>query len=113
MFNSNIREFPRPAPLAVRAGRSCTVRTGAAEIAAFLRDISAAGVFVETNHQLGIDDDVILSHPVAGSIRARVARVGKDGVALTFSSGEEAATFALASLCAGMTVGTGFRSANA
>ena len=112
MFNSNIREFPRPSRTAVRAGRSCTVRTDETEIGAFLRDISAAGVFVETDHQLSIDDDVVVSHPVAGSIRARVIRVGKDGAALAFPSGDDAATFALASLCAGMTVGTG-RRANA
>ncbi len=112
MFNSNIREFPRPSA-AMRAGRSCTVRTDAAEVGAFLRDISAAGVFIETDHHLSIDDDVVVSHPVAGSIRARVTRVGKDGAALAFPSGDDAATFALASLCAGMTIGTEARPSNA
>lgn len=109
MFNSNIREFPRSNRKTVSAGRSCTVRTDKTEVDAFLRDISAAGVFVEMDHQLSIDDNVVVSHPVAGSIRARVIRVGKDGAALAFPSGEDAATFALSSLCAGMTIGTGCR----
>lgn len=72
-------------------------------VGASLRDVSAAGVFVETDHPLRLGEPVVLSHPLAGAIRAYVVRVGRDGAALSFPAGEDAATFALASLCAGMT----------
>jgi len=102
MIGNNISEFPRR-HAAVRSGRFCTLHVAGMEIGAALRDVSAAGAFIETDHVFHIDEPVILSHPLAGTIRARVVRVGRDGAALRFTAGEDAATFALASLCAGMT----------
>lgn len=103
MISNNIREFPQPHAAPARSGRFCTLHAAGVEIGASLRDVSAAGAFVETGHALHIDEQVVLSHPLAGAIRARVVRVGRDGAALRFAVGEDAATFALASLCAGMT----------
>lgn len=102
MISNNISEFPRR-HAAVRSGRFCTLHAADMDISATLRDVSAAGAFIETDHVLHIDELVVLSHPLAGAIRARVVRVGRDGGALRFLAGEDAATFALASLCAGMT----------
>ncbi len=105
MISSNIREFPRRLAAPVRGGRFCKLHADGMDISAAMRDISAAGAFVETDHPLDIDQQVMLSHPLAGVIRARVVRVGRDGAAVRFVVGEDAATFALASLCAGMTAG--------
>ena len=102
MIGNNISEFPRR-HAAVRSGRFCKLHVAGVDISAALRDVSAAGAFIEIDHALHIDEWVVLSHPVAGAIRARVVRVGRDGAAVRFVLGEDAATFALASLCAGMT----------
>jgi hypothetical protein len=102
MIGNNIREFPQR-HAAVRSGRFCTLHAAGVDVSAALRDVSAAGAFIETDHPLHIDEAVVLSHPLAGAIRARVVRVARDGAALRFLAGEDAATFALASLCAGMT----------
>lgn len=104
MISNNIREFPLHNAARIRSGRFCTLHAAGEDLSVSLRDVSAAGAFVETEHVLRIDEQVVLSHPIAGAIRARVVRVGRDGAALRFVVGEDAATFALASLCAGMTI---------
>ncbi len=104
MISNNLREFPRPSVATVRNGRFCTLNAAGMDVCVSLRDVSAAGVFIETDHVLHIDQQVVLSHPIAGMIRAKVLRIGRDGAALKFAVGEDAATFALASLCAGMTI---------
>lgn len=80
------------------------LRTGDGEYPAILRRVSAAGAFVETSPVIGIDDDVVLLHPEAGQIRGRAVRLARDGAAIAFTFGEQAATFALAAICAEMTV---------
>ena len=69
-----------------------------------LRNISVAGAFVETERVFSIGDTIMLLHPEAGEISAGVVRLARDGAALAFTLGEQAATFALSAICADMTI---------
>lgn len=108
MHADNIRYIPvrgaRPDRI---AGRPCALRVGGAEIVGTLRNVSAAGAFVEIDRSIDIDEVVTLLHPEAGQIRGRVVRIARDGAALAFTVGEQATTFALAAMCSDMTVRTG------
>jgi hypothetical protein len=105
MQADNISLFPTVS----RAGRYgsrrvCTVRGAGGELAVVLCSVSATGAFVETEGSMLIGSSVTLLHPEAGGIAARVARVARDGAALAFTPGEQATTFALAAMCADMTI---------
>lgn len=69
---------------------------------AALRNVSAAGAFLETNSRPPIGADVELHHPEAGAIAAVVESVAEDGIALAFACGEESVAFALAAITADM-----------
>ena len=105
MQADNIRQFPR-APQGRPNGRArCTVRATGRDIPAVLRSVSALGAYVETDPgAIAVDTTVMLLHPEAGQIAARVDRVSGRGATLAFMVGQHAATFALAALCAAMTM---------
>jgi hypothetical protein len=108
MHADNIRQFQASAPAnRRRGGRRCTLRAHGSDIAVLLRNISAAGAFVETGDDVPVGSRVLLVHPEAGTIDARVTRIADDGAALAFTIGERASTFALAAICADMTVRAG------
>lgn len=105
MQASNIRQFPRrPGFRSPVSRRRCKLRTGNGDLMVVLRSVSAAGAFVEIEGTVALDASVVLMHPEAGQISAQVARVGREGAALTFDVGPQATTFALAAMCADMTV---------
>ncbi|WP_380879184.1 hypothetical protein ACFB49_20850 [Sphingomonas sp. DBB INV C78] len=84
-----------------RRRRMCILVSDAPSPAA-LRDISAAGAFVETVARPALGTAVELRHPEAGSIRAHVAGLSGDGVALSFDRGCAAVAFALTAIGADM-----------
>jgi hypothetical protein len=84
-----------------RRRRMCILLAGAPSPAA-LRDVSAAGAFLETNARPDVGAEVELHHPEAGAIAAIVSSVGKDGVQLAFPVGEASVAFALAAIAADM-----------
>lgn len=69
---------------------------------AALRDVSAAGAFLETNARPALGASVELHHPEAGAIQAEVRSLTKDGIGITFSCGERSVAFALAAIAADM-----------
>jgi hypothetical protein len=108
MHADNIRHFPASPPAKrCRGDRRCTLRAHGGDIAVVLRNVSAAGAFVETGDAVPVGSRVLLVHPEAGPIEARVTRVADDGAALAFNVGVRASTFALAAICADMTVRAG------
>ena len=69
---------------------------------AALREVTAAGAFVETAARPSLGAAVELRHPEAGTIGATVAALASDGVALAFAGGERSVAFALAAIAADM-----------
>lgn len=69
---------------------------------AALRQVSAAGAFLETNARPLPGASVELHHPEAGAIEAEVASVGPDGIILAFITSERSVAFALAAIAADM-----------
>ena len=69
---------------------------------AALREVSAAGAFLETHADLRLGARVELRHPDAGAIGAEVRSVTADGVGLSFEFGEASVAFALAAIAADM-----------
>ncbi len=69
---------------------------------AALREISAAGAFLETNARPPIGQCVELRHPEAGTIAGKVRSVAEDGIAISFDIGQPAMAFALAAIAADM-----------
>ena len=86
-----------------RSQRLCLVIVEGRPETARLRNISATGAFVETNARPRLGHVVQLRHPEAGAIDAEVVRHARDGVALAFTLGEPAVTFALSAISADMT----------
>ena len=80
-----------------RRQRMCLLVSDAPSPAA-LRDISAAGAFVETLARPALGTAVELRHPEAGAIRAHVAGLTGDGVALRFDRDGRAVAFALTAI---------------
>lgn len=105
MYADTIRFFPnrRRNSRHASTGR-CALQVRGSEHAGTIRNISAAGAFVETECAVSIDEFVTLVHPEAGQLQARVVRIARDGAALAFTLSEQAATFALSAICANMTV---------
>lgn len=69
---------------------------------AALREVSAAGAFVETHVRPPVGALVELRHPDAGTIEGRVQAVSADGIAITFVRGDRSVAFALAAIAADM-----------
>lgn len=69
---------------------------------AALRDVSAAGAFLETNARPPLGTSVELHHPEAGAIAAEVRGLADDGISIGFSCGERSVAFALAAIAADM-----------
>lgn len=84
-----------------RRQRMCMLVTDDAAPAA-LRNVSAAGAFVETRARPALGTAVELRHPEAGAIRAHVAGLAGDGIALSFDRGGAAVAFALTAIGADM-----------
>lgn len=69
---------------------------------AALREVSAAGAFLETNARPPLGTSVELHHPEAGAIQAEVRGLADDGISIGFSCGERSVAFALAAIAADM-----------
>ena len=69
---------------------------------AALREVSAAGAFLETNARPAIGASVELHHPEAGAILAQVNSISDDGIGIGFECGEHSVAFALAAIAADM-----------
>jgi len=69
---------------------------------AALREVSAAGAFLETNARPPLGTSVELHHPEAGAIMAEVRGLADDGISIGFSCGERSVAFALAAIAADM-----------
>lgn len=69
---------------------------------AALRDVSAAGAFLETNARPPLGAPVELHHPDAGSIGGTVRALAADGIQLGFDCGEHSMAFAMAAIAADM-----------
>ncbi len=67
-----------------------------------LRDISAMGSFIETDARPSIGDLVMLEHPDAGCIEARVNRIAHDGIGLVFDGEAHGLRFAMAAIAQDM-----------
>jgi hypothetical protein len=68
-----------------------------------LREISAAGAFLETNARPPLGTSVTLRHPEAGSIAGIVHALSGDGISIRFEQSEQSVAFALAAIAADMT----------
>ena len=84
-----------------RRRRMCVLLAGGAAPAA-LREISAAGAFLETALRPRLGAAVELRHPEAGAIEGRVRALADDGVLIGFVENEESVAFALAAIAADM-----------
>lgn len=84
-----------------RRRRMCVLVADRAAPAA-LREVSAAGAFLETNLRPPIGAQVELRHPDAGPIEGRVRAVSAEGIAIDFAAGEASVAFALAAIAADM-----------
>jgi len=69
---------------------------------AALREVSAAGAFLETNARPPLGTSVELHHPEAGAILAEVRGLADDGIAIGFACTERSVAFALAAIAADM-----------
>ncbi len=69
---------------------------------AALRQVSAAGAFLETNARPELGASVELHHPEAGAIEAKVSSLAHDGVGLAFRTSERSVAVALAAIAADM-----------
>lgn len=69
---------------------------------AALREVSAAGAFLETNARPALGASVELHHPEAGAILGEVCSVAHDGIGIAFVCGERSVAFALAAIAADM-----------
>lgn len=69
---------------------------------AALRELSAAGAFLETNARPPLGTSVELHHPDAGAIRGEVRALARDGISIGFDCGERSVAFALAAIVADM-----------
>ena len=69
---------------------------------AALRQVSAAGAFLETNARPLLGASVELHHPEAGAIEGQVSSLAADGIGLAFRTSERSVAFALAAIAADM-----------
>jgi len=73
----------------------CVLHTPDDALQGRLRDISAAGAFVEIRRGPAPGTPVRFEHPTAGSLEGCVVRRTEDGVSLAFNPGEANVVFAL------------------
>lgn len=71
-------------------------------VPAALRDVSAAGAFVETHARPKLGDGVELHHPEAGAIAGTVRSLASDGIGIDFIVDEASVAFAMAAITADM-----------
>ena len=69
---------------------------------AALRQVSAAGAFLETNARPPLGSQVELHHPEAGAISGEVRSLADDGIGIRFTCGEHSVAFALAAIASDM-----------
>jgi hypothetical protein len=69
---------------------------------AALRNVSAAGAFLETNVRPALGSQVELHHPEAGAISGEVCSLADDGIGIGFTCGEHSVAFALAAIASDM-----------
>lgn len=69
---------------------------------AALRDISAAGAFLETNARPEIGARIELRHPEAGAISGMVRSLANDGIGIGFDCDTHSVAFALSAIAADM-----------
>lgn len=74
---------------------ACALHTSAGVLHGRLRDISAAGAFVEMRRGPAQGTRLRLEHPTAGSLEGVVVRRTEDGISLAFTPGEANVVFAL------------------
>lgn len=74
---------------------SCALHTPKGTLHGRLRDISAAGAFVEIRRGPDPGTPLRLEHPTAGSLEGTVVRRTEDGISLSFAAGESNVVFAL------------------
>ena len=67
-----------------------------------LREVSAAGAFLETNARPAIGARIELHHPEAGAIAGIVQAIAADGIAVSFVCSEHSVAFALAAITSDM-----------
>jgi hypothetical protein len=67
-----------------------------------LRNVSAAGAFLETNARPDVGAAIELHHPEAGAIAGTVRSVAGDGIEIAFTCGEHSVAFALAAIASDM-----------
>ena len=84
-----------------RRRRMCVLIAGNPCPAA-LRQVSAAGAFLETNARPVLGASVELHHPEAGAIEAEVSSLAADGIGLVFQTSERSVAFAIAAIAADM-----------
>jgi len=77
------------------ARSSCILHTPGGPLNGRLRDISAAGAFLEMRRGPNPGTTIRLEHPVAGSLPGTVTRRTEDGISLAFIQGDDTVTFAL------------------
>ncbi len=82
--------------------RSMCVLIADLPMPAALRDVSAAGAFLETNARPPLGAGVELHHPEAGAIAGTVRLVATDGIQIGFEVCEQSVAFALAAISADM-----------
>lgn len=73
----------------------CALHTPDGILHGRLRDISAAGAFVEIRRGPNPGTKLRLEHPTAGSLEGTVVRRTEDGISLSFAPGEANVVFAL------------------
>jgi len=101
MAATNILESRTGMATRWRRRRMCVLIADAPAPAA-LREVSAAGAFLETNARPALGSSVELRHPEAGTIFGQVRSLADDGVGISFECGERSVAFALAAIAADM-----------
>lgn len=86
-----------------RSRRICTLVAGTRTDSGRLREISAAGAVLDTNARPALGEPVLLRHPEAGEISAKVSRHTRDGIGLSFVLDERTVAFAMLALATDMT----------
>lgn len=74
---------------------ACALHTADGRLHGRLRDISAAGAFVEMRRGPATGTAVRLEHPTAGSLEGVIVRRTEEGVSLAFTPGDSNVGFAL------------------
>jgi PilZ domain len=82
---------------------ACWLIHNDAMLTARLSDISATGAYLLTPHHLPLETEIMLRHPSAGQLAARIARHDSQGIGLAFVLSEASVGFALRVVASDMT----------